>query len=314
MNHVQGIRSMLLDVRTLFAVDAITTAFIGLALFFYSRSNKTYSGFNHWMLGSLLVSTGYIATFLRGVIPDFTSIMLVNGGFVLSGVIRLDGIMRFMRGKSLNRALYFLPLVAMATTGYFTIVHDSMAIRLGLLTLWTCLLLWWIAAILVRSAAGRNRAISYFAGGISFLYGVAMLVRTVYWISHSSLGLFDNTWFNSAFFVSVLLFEIWSGLLVMMMNNRRMEGDLVRIQRNLSDHLVRLENSISEVKVLKGLLPICSTCKKIRDDQGYWKQLEAYIDEHSEATFTHGLCPDCALNLRIELADMKSREVPPLPG
>jgi PAS domain S-box-containing protein len=54
-----------------------------------------------------------------------------------------------------------------------------------------------------------------------------------------------------------------------------------------------LKKALAEVKVLSGLLPICSFCKKVRDDQGYWKQIESYITEHSELFFTHGLCPDC---------------------
>jgi CheY-like chemotaxis protein len=49
-----------------------------------------------------------------------------------------------------------------------------------------------------------------------------------------------------------------------------------------------------EIKVLRGLLPICSGCKRIRDDHGFWKQLEVYIRDHSEADFTHGICPDCS--------------------
>lgn len=295
----------MLDVRTIFVVDAITTAFIGLALFFYGRSSRTYPGFNHWMLGSLLVSMGYVATFMREVIPDLLSILLVNGGFVLSGVIRLDGVMRFLRGKKLHRALYCLPLIAMATAGYFTIVHDSMAIRLAFLTLWICPLLWSISAVFLGFAPERNRAISYLGGGIIFLYGVTMLVRTGFWISQATILLFDNSWFNSTFFISVLMFEIWSGLIVMMMNNQRMEAELLQVQDTLRDNVVRLENYMSEVKILKGLLPICSCCKKIRDDRGYWKQLESYIDEHSEATFTHGICPECAVKMRMELDLLK---------
>ncbi len=56
------------------------------------------------------------------------------------------------------------------------------------------------------------------------------------------------------------------------------------------DHL----EALSRIKTLSGLLPICSSCKKIRDDKGYWKQIESYISEHSDALFTHGICPDCA--------------------
>ena len=55
-----------------------------------------------------------------------------------------------------------------------------------------------------------------------------------------------------------------------------------------------LKEALSSIKVLKGLLPICATCKRIRDDKGYWNQLESFIDKHSEAQFSHGMCPDCA--------------------
>lgn len=59
--------------------------------------------------------------------------------------------------------------------------------------------------------------------------------------------------------------------------------------------LVReLEDALANIKQLSGLLPICASCKKIRDDKGYWNQLEVYISDHSEADFTHGICPDCA--------------------
>lgn len=54
-----------------------------------------------------------------------------------------------------------------------------------------------------------------------------------------------------------------------------------------------LQAEMASVKILKGLLPICAACKNIRDDKGYWNQLEVYIRDHSEAEFTHGLCPEC---------------------
>jgi len=55
-----------------------------------------------------------------------------------------------------------------------------------------------------------------------------------------------------------------------------------------------LQQALAKVKTLSGLLPICSSCKKIRDDKGYWNQIETYIRERSEADFTHGICPSCA--------------------
>ncbi|MBU4056054.1 MAG: VUT family protein [Proteobacteria bacterium] len=58
-----------------------------------------------------------------------------------------------------------------------------------------------------------------------------------------------------------------------------------------------LQTALSEVKTLRGLIPICSNCKSIRDDKGYWNQIETYIKAHSNAEFTHGICPDCAQRL-----------------
>jgi PAS domain S-box-containing protein len=62
-----------------------------------------------------------------------------------------------------------------------------------------------------------------------------------------------------------------------------------------------LSRALANVKTLGGLLPICATCKKIRDDQGYWNQLESYISEHTQAAFTHGVCPECRAQVQAEL-------------
>lgn len=60
------------------------------------------------------------------------------------------------------------------------------------------------------------------------------------------------------------------------------------------DRLTReLKDSMEKVKLLSGLLPICCSCKKIKDDKGYWEQVEVYVSEHSEAEFSHALCPEC---------------------
>jgi YesN/AraC family two-component response regulator len=59
----------------------------------------------------------------------------------------------------------------------------------------------------------------------------------------------------------------------------------------------KLEKALQEVKQLKGLLPICASCKKIRDENGDWQQIETYIHSHSEVDFSHGICPHCAASL-----------------
>jgi hypothetical protein len=62
-------------------------------------------------------------------------------------------------------------------------------------------------------------------------------------------------------------------------------------------HIQELEESANKIRLLSGLLPICASCKKIRDDKGYWNQIEVYIREHSEAEFSHGICPECEKKL-----------------
>ena len=75
------------------------------------------------------------------------------------------------------------------------------------------------------------------------------------------------------------------------------------------DNLIRqLQAALTEVKTLSGIIPICAGCKKIRDDKGFWNQVEAYIQTHSLATFSHGLCPDCTTRLYPEVAEEIKRK------
>jgi len=64
------------------------------------------------------------------------------------------------------------------------------------------------------------------------------------------------------------------------------------------EHLIKnLEQALNEIKTLRGIVPICASCKKIRDDKGFWKHVETYVQEHSHAQFSHGICPDCRKTL-----------------
>ena len=95
---------------------------------------------------------------------------------------------------------------------------------------------------------------------------------------------------------------------------RNANGDLIELQavgrdvsgrkhaeRQLQEESDGLKQALARVKRLSGMLPICASCKKIRDDSGYWNTIEEYIEKHSEAEFSHGICPDCARRLYPEL-------------
>ena len=298
----------MLDLKTLFVTLAVITTFVGLALFFYGKNSKTYPGFHLWAIGTFFAAISYIAMLLRGgAIPVWASILIVNGAAVLAGLFRLDGVTRFLRGKSLARMYYASFPVAVLFAGYFHFIRDSVIIRTAALAGWACLFTWAIAALFIRSESAGTRLLNYTAGGINIAYGLSMLVRTVLNAQNGGSAILESNAPNAVFFSSVIVYEIWLGQLIMMMNSRRMEQELKLNEEELRLNVDRLGKAMSEVKVLKGLLPICATCKKIRDDRGYWKQLEWYIDEHSEATFTHGICPECADDFRKEVEVLQHR-------
>jgi DNA-binding response OmpR family regulator len=70
---------------------------------------------------------------------------------------------------------------------------------------------------------------------------------------------------------------------------------MVKLQSTLITRVEELDKALTEVRLLGKLLPICSYCKKIRDDKNYWQQVEGYITKHAQVQFTHGICPTCAM-------------------
>jgi phosphoserine phosphatase RsbU/P len=75
---------------------------------------------------------------------------------------------------------------------------------------------------------------------------------------------------------------------------------MATLQERLAERVVELQAALSKVKQLSGLLPICSYCKRIRSDENYWEQVESYIGQHSDAQFSHGICPACFETVRAE--------------
>ena len=100
---------------------------------------------------------------------------------------------------------------------------------------------------------------------------------------------------------SLLLLQAFMGVTaVMILALATLVSERKRAEANRENLVLDLQGALSRIKTLKGLLPICSVCKKIRDDKGYWNHMESYIRHHSEADFTHGICPSCAQKLYPE--------------
>lgn len=94
--------------------------------------------------------------------------------------------------------------------------------------------------------------------------------------------------------------------------NARLESEIAERKQAEKDReqlIGELQDALGRVKILSGFLPICASCKKIRDDKGYWNQIEAFICEHSDAEFSHSICPDCVKKIYPDVYDKKRAKV-----
>jgi hypothetical protein len=138
-----------------------------------------------------------------------------------------------------------------------------------------------------------RRTKNYLAGGMVISAVVLMTFRRSIALYRHVSGVGFKT---DIFAESVALIISFLFLLGILYVTRIIESE-VRARREKEDLIGELRNALTEIKTLKGIIPICSSCKKIRDDQGYWNRLELYISERSDAEFSHGICPDCAEKL-----------------
>jgi two-component system cell cycle response regulator len=109
----------------------------------------------------------------------------------------------------------------------------------------------------------------------------------------SQMGL-EITYAGRKYFLNADRIQILDLLLATFENTVRKNKELETLNR-------QLQESLETIKVLRGLIPICSYCHKIRDDEGFWERVDIYIQKHSEASFTHGICPDCKKQLYSQI-------------
>lgn len=111
---------------------------------------------------------------------------------------------------------------------------------------------------------------------------------------------------NTATFITVFAFSLYfyrsyTVHLELEKHKNRLEEMVAARTTELANKNIALAEALSKVKTLSGFLPICASCKKIRDDEGYWNQIEGYIRDHSEVEFSHSICPNCAKKLYPDL-------------
>lgn len=284
----------MIDIKTLILSNMFASAFFCIAFLIYSLEQKTYRGFKLWNFSTLIMTLGFLAITLRGTIPVGLSVFAVNGLFVLVAVIRLDAIKRFLVGKGLNKLFYIIPIFVAFSGIVFYFTVDLIEIRTFIVSVSLFILSVLISWDLVRYSPPENRLLYYSAGIFIAIRGLIVLTRAILWQADNQYNVFDNSIWSSIQLEFGLISEIGQNVIFLMMNSKRSEANFNQAESKLNSTVIALKKALSEVKKLQGILPICSFCKNIRDDQGSWQGIEKYVHERSDAQFSHGICPECA--------------------
>lgn len=287
-----------MDPKTLYICNLAVSLFLGVALLFFRARQKTYPGFGLWVVSIFLVAAGYLSSLIRLVGPEFISVILNNLFFTLTALLRLGGILRFLQDRGLPKAVYYLaPLAELAAVSYFFLATDWFAMRVLILSSVITLLAIMMTYLLFQQRESGKRLLYHGMGWVCLAFGAIFMARALALFHESSAGMFTPQIVQNSYLLAVMLIEAAWAMGFLMMNSQRMESELRQSQNELAGTVTKLEKSLTEIKTLSGLLPICANCKKVRNDQGYWQQIEEYVSEHSGADFSHGICPDCARKL-----------------
>lgn len=270
-----------LDFKTLCFTTSIIHLILCFCLFYVYKTRKTYDGFQFWVTASIIQFTSFVFMMLRNVIPDALSVVVGNTLIITGIAFIIHGLEVFTESRKRSRLLFSCTIFTAIVFTYFTYLEPNVSIRIIIISTIIALLYFYAAAILYNSAkrqAHNNSMVLILAFSIQAIWNVIRVLQT---------GLFENQladFFNSSNFQAVTIAVFFCGNIIVtigliVLNFQRVEHDLV--------------SASDEVNELRGILPICSHCKVIRNEKGAWIQLEEYIAAHSDAVFSHGICDSC---------------------
>ena len=278
-----------IDVPTLFIVSATIDIVLGAQLAYVYRTEKTYPGFRDWMLGAVFQATGFVLLVTRLVVPPFISSLCASALLVASAERFLRGVRRYGgqsgRGSVDEIAAYVVSAVAFA---YFIFVDYRTSARVVVFSVCLGYICLKAAVFCARHLVGAYRSEGRF---LSVLFVLTVGVNVVRGVA---AGLFPasvdaellqrGTEETLPLVAGIALVVCFAGTFLVI-NGKRLRLDL--------------EAAYAQVRQLEGILPICMYCKKIRDNQNSWLKLERYLTEHSQAQFSHGICPECAQKVDV---------------
>lgn len=285
----------------LFITSTCVAILMALTLLFFKFTRKTYPGFSHWTAGSIGMAFGFIFLLLRGVIWDYLSIVMVNIFFPLSVVLHLEGMRKFLKHPPMPRWWYILPGISFLASTVFFFYHDNAAWRNFFMSITVAIPNWFMAKLIFSHTRNDRSSFYPVIGSVMLASGLLIMVRAIWVLQMPSFTIMEESPVQIGYFIAVMVLQIAGNISFIMLTSERLERELSDAETALKQTVEDLQKALIEVKTLGGLLPICANCKKIRDDIGDWHQLESYICKHSEAEFSHGICPECARKLYPEL-------------
>ncbi|MBU2549016.1 MAG: hypothetical protein KKB20_11420 [Proteobacteria bacterium] len=279
-----------MDIKTLVFCNVMIPLFLSLALVFFRAYQKTYPGFGLWTAATLIIAGGYVLPLFRLNMPLWVSIIAMNGLFAWGGVVRLAGIWFAAAGLCIGALAFF----------YF--VLDLIAVRTVIINVFFFLATVRASLEIIRFAPAESRPLYLATGGLCLLAGLFILVRAGAAIMSAPFFVLDSGSVFVVYFLMMIIFELTWGVAFLMMNSQRLESEPRNSERSMAAMVGELEKTLAEVRTLRGFIPICSNRKNIRDDAGYWQRIDPYVSEHSDARFSHGICPECARKLYPDVA------------
>ena len=279
-----------LDMRTLMFVSGIISMLICICMIYVYLRRKTYDGFRQWVLAYVSITTGMILLSLRNILPDFITIIMANACLLVFIMLITHGLTAFagLRPRTWLYAAAIALYTAVVTV--FTYIRPDLNMRI---VLFSCITVpFGIGAVVViyrdipRILPRRNWfLIANFAANALWFF------LRFFWTIYHPVSTGDLITAGPIHDVTMM---ISMGISIL-----SMAGLIILTAQRVEYEVIKAHD---EIKTLKGFLPICANCKKIRDDDGYWSQVEEYISRHADVSFSHGICPECMAKLYPELS------------
>ena len=280
--------SNFLDIRTLSMVMGLTSVIMAVIMVYNSMTRRTYTGFHYWTMSFVLGGLGLILLSLRHMAPDWVTILAANFCILAFPSLLAVGLAKFQDKPCLWWLLIAVVALAMIAMTFFTYSQPNVTARIMVISITTSLLMAYCLVLQqgVRRRLGFSNKLLTVAFSFLALWMAMRAVLTPVLGGHIADFLSSGTLQALSFVISILSFLLIMGGLITL-NAQRMESELASADEKIED--------------MSRLIPICASCKKIRDDQGYWQAVESYIQKMTKSDLTHSICPECTKKLYPEI-------------